>query len=162
MPSFDLVCEPDIHEVENAINQAAKEVLSRWDLKSGKNKIEWDKTTITLTAEMEEKMEALKEILHSKLIKRGVASTALDYQKLDHGSMGSVRLKATIKKGIDKDTARKINGIIKDSKIKVQSQVMDEKIRVTGKSIDDLQETIALVKQAGLGLPLAFINMKRD
>lgn len=160
MPSFDIVSELNTHELENAINIAKKELLTRFDFKGSKSEIRFDKKTITLLADDEFKLKQLNEILVSKLIKRGVSSLSLDYGKEEPAGGMMVRQLITLKEGIDSDNAKKITKLIKESKLKVNAQLMDDIVRVTGKKIDDLQEAIALVKQSQMELPLQFVNMR--
>jgi uncharacterized protein YajQ (UPF0234 family) len=160
MPSFDIVSECDLQEVDNAVNIAKKELANRFDFKGSKSTIEYTKDEITLVADDDFKLKQLKDILESKMTKRGVSLLSLDYQKLEDATLGSLRQKIKLKKGIDKDHGRKIIQAIKDTKLKVQSQMMDEQVRVTGKKVDDLQSVIQTLKSANLDLPLQFVNMR--
>ena len=160
MPSFDIVSEVNLQEVENAVNQASKEIGSRYDFKGSKAKVEWDKVEIRLTAEDDYKVGAMKDILQTKMHRRGIdiqSMTFTDPEKI--GGM-LLRIKATLVQGIDKEAAKKITKAIKDSKLKVQSQIVDDKVRVTSKSIDALQECMSMVKNQSLGIPLQFENMR--
>jgi uncharacterized protein YajQ (UPF0234 family) len=160
MPSFDVVSKTDLQEIDNAINIAKKELANRFDFKGSKASIEFTKEEIVLSAEDDFKLKQLKDIFENKLTKRGVSLLSIDYQKMEDATLGSLRQKAKIKQGIDKERGKKIIQIIKDSKLKVQSQIMDEQVRVTGKSIDDLQSVIALLKTSTIDLPLDFVNMR--
>ncbi len=160
MPAFDIVSEVNLQEVENAINQAKKELAQRYDLKGSKCDIEWDKKILTLLGDDTYKINTVKDILQSKLHKRGVEISSIKFSEPQPAGMMTLRQKGEIKQGIDKETAKKIVAKIKDSKIKVQAQIMDEQVRVTSKSIDCLQETIALCRAQTFGIPLQFNNMR--
>lgn len=161
MPSFDIVSKTDSQEVDNAVNIAKKELQNRFDFKGSKSTIEYSKDEITLVADDDFKMKQLKEILESKVVRRGLSLMCLDYQKEEAATLGSIRQKIKIKQGIDKERAKKIMEVIKENKLKVTAQIMDEQVRVTGKKIDDLQVVIALLKQnTNIDLPLQFVNMR--
>ncbi|MGE0632533.1 MAG: YajQ family cyclic di-GMP-binding protein [Pseudobdellovibrionaceae bacterium] len=160
MPSFDIVSEINTQEVDNAVNQARKEVEGRYDFKGSKAEIGWDKKEITLTAEDDYKMGAMKDILQSKLHKRGIDIKALKFEKIEEAGGRQLRQKVTLVQGIDKEIAKKINQAIKDSKLKVQSQIQDDKLRVTSKSIDELQATMTMVRGGSFEIPLQFNNMR--
>ena len=160
MPSFDIVSEINMQEVENAINQARKELQSRYDLKGSRCAIEWEKKEITLQGDDDYKIGAVKDILQSKLHKRGIDLEAVKFEKPQPAGQMMLRQKVTLAQGIEKEVAKKIIQAIKDSKIKVQAQIQDVQIRVTSKSIDSLQECIALCRSQKFGLPLQFINMR--
>lgn len=159
MPSFDIVSEINKQEVDNAVNQAKKEVTTRFDFKNLPIEITLEKEEIKMMT-TSEKIDALKEIIESKLIKRGVSAQVLDYQKPEDGSMGTKRLTAKLVNGISKEKAKEINQMIRDLKLKVQPAIHEERIRVTGKSIDDLQEVIAILRSKNVGIPLQFTNMR--
>lgn len=161
MPSFDIVSKLDLQEVDNAVNIAKKEISTRFDFKGSKASIELTKDEITLIADDDMKMKQLKDVLESKMTKRGISLLALDYQKLEDAALGMLRQKIKLKQGVDKDNGKKIIQFIKDSKLKVQAQIMDEQVRVTGKQIDDLQSVIQTLKtQNTIDLPLQFQNMR--
>lgn len=161
MPSFDIVMKADLQEVDNAINQAQKELAQRYDFKGSKSKIEWDKKKeISVVGDDEYKLKAVVDILQSKMTKRGISIKNLEMGALEPAFEGTVRQKVTLQQGIPGDKAKEINKLIKDSKIKVQSNFQDEQVRVTGKKRDDLQEAIALVKQTDLGLDFQFVNFR--
>ncbi|MGE4231737.1 MAG: YajQ family cyclic di-GMP-binding protein [Bacteriovoracia bacterium] len=160
MPSFDIVSKLDIQEVDNAVNIAKKELQNRYDFKGSKASIEFDRKEITLIADDDYKLTQLKEILETKITKRGLSLLALDYQKEEAATLGSVRQKIVLKQGVDKETGKKIIQAIKDTKLKVQAQLMDDQVRITGKKIDDLQEVIAHLRQANIQLPMQFVNMR--
>lgn len=163
MPSFDIVSEVNLQEVDNAVNQTVKEISTRFDFRGSKSTIEFDKTEkkIKILADDELKLRSIHQLLEQKLVKRSVDLRLLDYGKQVEGTGNALRQEVTLKNGIDKEEAKKIIKLIKDSKIKVQAQIQDEQVRVTGKSIDDLQETIRTLRAATeIGLPLQFINMR--
>ena len=149
-----------MQEVDNAINQAKKELAQRYDLKGSKCDIEWDKKIITLVGDDTYKINTVRDILQSKLHKRGVEISSIKFAEPVPSGMMMLRQKGELKQGIDKETAKKIIQKIKDSKIKVQAQIMDEQVRVTSKSIDSLQEIIALCRSETFGIPLQFNNMR--
>jgi len=160
MASFDVVSEVDWQEVDNAINQAKKEIEGRYDFKGSKSSIEWDKKTLGLTGDDEYKMQAMKDIIQTKLHRRGLDIKAFKFEKVEPVGGQLLRQKITIQQGIEREAARDILKLIKDSKLKVQAQIMDDKIRVTSKSLDELQATMGLVKQGGFPIPLQFNNMR--
>ncbi len=161
MPSFDICVSVDLQEVDNAINQAQKELLQRYDFKGSKSKIEWDKKKeITLLGDDDFKLKAVTDILQSKLIKRGISIKNLVYGSKESALEGTVRQKITLQVGIPTEKAKEINRVIKDAKLKVQSQIQDEQVRVTGKNRDDLQEVMGLMRKQDLGLDFAFTNFR--
>lgn len=160
MPSFDIVSEVNLQEIDNAVNQAKKELSQRYDLRGSKCDIEWDKKTLCLVADDEYKIGVVRDILQSKLHKRGVDFTSIKFEDPTPSGTLILKQKGEIKQGIDKEAAKEIIKKIKDSKIKVQAQVMDDVVRVTSKSIDSLQETISMCRGATFGLPLQFKNMR--
>jgi uncharacterized protein YajQ (UPF0234 family) len=161
MPSFDIVVNCDLQEVDNAINMAQKEMAGRYDFKGSKSKIEWDKKEeITIVGDDDYKLKAVTEILQGKLIKRGISIKNLEYGKMESAFEGTQRQKIKLKMGIPAEKAKEINKLIKESKIKVQSAFQDEQVRVTGKKRDDLQEAMALVKKADLDLDVHFTNFR--
>ncbi|MCB0365341.1 MAG: YajQ family cyclic di-GMP-binding protein [Bdellovibrionaceae bacterium] len=160
MPSFDIVSEVNLQEVENAVNQATKEIQSRYDFKGSKAKLEWDKKEIQISAEDDYKIGAMKDILQTKMHRRGVDIQALQFTDPEQVGGMMLKMKVTLVQGIDKEMAKKITKSIKDSKLKVQPQIVDDKVRVTSKSIDALQECIQFIKQQALGIPVQFENMR--
>lgn len=158
--SFDIVSKVDFSEVTNAINAAMKEISTRYDFKGSKSNVTLDKEELVLVSDDEYKLEQLKDVLIGKLIKRGVPIKNLDYKKIEGASGGTVRQRASLVQGIDKDNAKKINTIIKNSGLKVKSQVQDDQVRVTAKSRDDLQAVIAAVKDADLTIDVQFVNYR--
>jgi hypothetical protein len=160
MASFDIVSEINIQEVDNAVNQARKEVEGRYDFKGSQAEIQWDKKEIILLAEDDYKIEAMGGILQSKIHRRGVDIKSFKFEKAEPAGGKLLRQKITIAQGIEKEVAKDIVKFIKDSKLKVQPQIMDDKVRVTAKSIDELQETIAVVRSGNFPVPLQFNNMR--
>ena len=162
MPSFDVVSELDLQEVDNAVNQAAKDISTRFDFRGGKSEIEFkkDEKKIVIKADDDMKLRAIHQILEQKMVKRSIDLRSLKYGDEEQISGGLLRQVVDLQSGISKDAAKKITKAIKDSKLKVQAQIQDEQVRVTGKKIDDLQEVIGLLKQQEVGLPLQFINMR--
>lgn len=162
MPSFDIVSEVDFQEVDNAVNQASKEIDNRFDFRGGKSSISFDKSQkqIQIIADDEMKLRSIHQILEQKFSKRSIDLRSLDYGKEETAGHQQIRQKVSIKVGIEKDVGKRINQLIKSSKLKVQSQLQDDQIRVTGKKIDDLQSVIQLLKVEEIGLPLQFINMR--
>lgn len=159
MPSFDAVSEVDSHELTNAVDQAGREVDNRYDFRGSDCRFTRDDLTVKLDGGSEFQVEQMLDILYKSLAKRGIDLTAVetaDPQPSGKRVLQSVK----VKQGIDKDTARKIVKLIKDSKLKVQAAIQGEQVRVTGKKRDDLQDVIALLKEAKLGLPLQFVNFR--
>ena len=158
--SFDIVSKVEFPEVTNAINIALKEIQNRYDFKGSKSDIKLEKEEIVLTSDDEYKLDQVKDVLISKLIKREVPIKNLDYGKVESASGGTVRQRAKLQQGIDKENAKKINNIIKELKLKVKTQVQDDQVRVTGKSRDDLQAVISAVRGADLSIDVQFINYR--
>ena len=158
--SFDIVSEMNLEEVKNAIQIAEKEILNRYDFKGSKSEMSLDSGDLVLISDDDYKLEQLKDVLITKLIKRGVPTKNLDYQKVEHALGGTVRQRVKLKSGIDKDDAKKINNAIKESKLKVKSQIQDDQIRVTGKSRDDLQAVMQLVRELELSVDAQFTNFR--
>ncbi|PHI48735.1 YajQ family cyclic di-GMP-binding protein [Bacillus halotolerans] len=158
--SFDIVSKVELPEVQNAIQIALKEISTRYDFKGSKSDISLDKEELVLVSDDEFKLSQLKDVLVSKLIKRSVPTKNIDYVKIENASGGTVRQRAKLVQGIDKDNAKKINTIIKNSGLKVKSQVQDDQVRVTGKNKDDLQQVIAAVRGADLPIDVQFINFR--
>ncbi|MFP7231809.1 YajQ family cyclic di-GMP-binding protein [Bacillus subtilis] len=158
--SFDIVSKVELPEVQNAIQIALKEISTRYDFKGSKSDISLDKEELVLVSDDEFKLSQLKDVLISKLIKRNVPTKNIDYGKVENASGGTVRQRAKLVQGIDKDNAKKINTIIKNSGLKVKSQVQDDQVRVTGKNKDDLQQIISAVRGAELPIDVQFINFR--
>lgn len=161
MPSFDVVSEVDMQEVRNAVDQAAREIATRFDFKNTNSSIELGEETIKLASSTEDRMMALRQVLEEKFAKRKLSMKVLDYGTLEEASHNSVRQTATLVSGISSDKAKELNKHIKALGIKgVQSQTQGDQLRVNGKKRDALQETIAALKAHDFGLPLQFINFR--
>jgi uncharacterized protein YajQ (UPF0234 family) len=160
MPSFDIVSKVDMQEVDNAVNQAVKEIAQRYDFKGSKSQVTLEKDAIKVLADDDFRLKAIIDILQSKFIKRGISIKSLDYGKAESASGGMVRQNIAIKQGIAKEKGKEICAIIKETKIKVQGQIQEDQVRVTGKNIDDLQEIIQLLKGKELDVELQFINFR--
>ncbi|ERG65958.1 MULTISPECIES: YajQ family cyclic di-GMP-binding protein [Exiguobacterium] len=158
--SFDIVSEMNLEEVKNAIQIAEKEILNRYDFKGSKSEMSLDNGDLVLVSDDDYKLEQLKDVMITKLIKRGVPTKNLDYQKVERALGGTVRQRVKLKSGIDKDDAKKINNAIKESKLKVKSQIQDDQIRVTAKSRDDLQAVMQLVRELELSVDAQFTNYR--
>lgn len=149
-----------MQEVANAIQQAQKELAQRFDFKGSKSSIELAKDEITLVSDDEGKMRSVKDVVETKLVKRGVALKALDYGKIEPAAGGTVRLRAKIVQGIESEKAKAIVKTLKDAKLKVQASIQSDQVRVTGRSKDDLQKAIALIREKDFGIPLQFTNYR--
>jgi uncharacterized protein YajQ (UPF0234 family) len=164
MPSFDVSSDIDWQEMDNAVNQATKELSQRYDFKGVKAELKLDQKakTLTLWCSEEGKLDAVNDILQNKLIKRGISLLSLDYKEIEPAFGGSVRQNVLIQAGVSKEKGKEIIAAIKDSKLKVQAQIQDEQVRVTGKNRDDLQSAIALLreKQDLLKVPMQFGNFR--
>jgi uncharacterized protein YajQ (UPF0234 family) len=158
--SFDVVSKTDMQEVANAIQQAQKELAQRFDFKGSKSSIELTAEEIVLVSDDEGKLRSVKDILESKLVKRGVSLKALDYAALEQAAGGTVRQKAKIVQGIEIEKAKAIVKAIKEAKLKVQASIQSEQVRVTGRAKDDLQKAMAIVKGHDYGIPLQFTNYR--
>jgi uncharacterized protein YajQ (UPF0234 family) len=160
MPSFDIVSKVDLQEVDNAVNQAIKEITQRYDFKGTVNELELEKDSLKILAADEYKLEAIKDILIGKLVRRGLSPKCFDYGKVEPASAGAVRVRVAIIQGISKEKGKEVVKLIKDTKLKVQAQIMEDQVRVTGKKIDDLQEVMQFLKGQDLGIELQFENMR--
>jgi cyclic-di-GMP-binding protein len=158
--SFDIACKVDMQEVANAVNQAKREIETRYDLKGAKNEITQEKMDLVLTSGDEMKLKAVLDILQSKLHRRGVDLKALTIGDPETAAGGTLKQKITLQDGIPMEKAKEIVRLIKDSKIKVQASIQEKQVRVSGKNRDDLQATIALVKGEDLGVALQFTNYR--
>lgn len=158
--SFDIVSRADMMEVKNALNQAEKELSNRYDLKGTKCEIQRDKDDTTLVADDEFRMDQLKDIVFSKLIKRGIDARSIEWGKLEPGAGISVKSKLGFKTGIPQDKAKALIKQIRDKGLKVQAQIQGEEVRVSSKNKDDLQKAIAFVKSLELDYPVDFVNYR--
>lgn len=158
--SFDVVAETDRQEVDNALNQAAKEVAQRYDFKGTDASIDWSGEQIVIGANSEERVTAALDVLKDKLVKRKVSLKALEYGDPKPGARGNYRLDISLVQGIPGDKAKELVKQIKASKLKVQAAIQGDQLRISSKSRDALQETQALLRANDLGLPLKFTNYK--
>jgi uncharacterized protein YajQ (UPF0234 family) len=158
--SFDVVCKVDLQEVTNALDQARREVETRYDLKGSRNEIVLDKSDIVVTAADDMKLKAVVDILQGRLHRRGVPLKALTYGKVEDAAGGVKRQKISLQQGIPIEKAREIVRLIKDTKLKVQAAIQEDQVRVSGKNRDDLQRVIALLKDRDLGIALQFANYR--
>ena len=158
--SFDIACKVDMQEVANAVNQAMREIETRYDLKGSKNDITQEKMDLVLTSADEMKLKAVLDILQSKLHRRGIDLKALTVGDPESAAGGTLKQKITLQDGIPIEKAKEIVRHIKDSKIKVQASIQEKQVRVSGKNRDDLQAAIALVKGKDFGVALQFTNYR--
>jgi hypothetical protein len=160
MPSFDIVSKVDVQEIDNAINQARKEIDQRFDFKGTHNEINLEKDAIVLLGADDYKLDAVIDVLKGKLVRRNVSPKCLDYGKKEPASGGAVRQRVAIVQGVSTEKGKEIIKFIKDTKLKVQAQIMDDQVRVSGKKIDDLQDIIQAVKGHDFDIELQFVNMR--
>lgn len=158
--SFDIVSETDMQEVTNAVQQATRELTTRFDFKGSKSSIELSGDEIVLVSDDQQKLKSVRDVLEDKLVKRKVSLKALDYQKVEDAASGTVRQRAKVIQGIETDKAKQIVKVIKDAKLKVQASIQGEQVRVSGRKKDDLQEAMRMVKDRDFGLPLQFTNYR--
>ncbi|MDU4891834.1 MAG: YajQ family cyclic di-GMP-binding protein [Clostridium sp.] len=158
--SFDVVSEIDMQEVDNAINQAMKEIKQRYDFKGTKTEINLVKDEVKIISDDEFKLNSVIDILQGKLIKRGISSKALEIGKIDSGSLGTAKVDCKLIKGIATDKAKKMVADIKATKMKIQAQIMDNQLRISGKDKDDLQAVMQLLKSKDYGIALQFTNYR--
>jgi uncharacterized protein YajQ (UPF0234 family) len=158
--SFDIVSKVDGQSLADAINQAQREIATRFDFKNSKSSIELADLTITIIADDEMKLRNVIDIMQNKCVKRGVSLKALKFGKIEPAAGGTLRQIVTCTQGIEKDQAKRVVDAIKGAKLKVSTQIQDAQIRVTGKSKDDLQKAIALVKAIPLDFPVQFVNYR--
>ena len=160
MPSFDIVSETDLAEVENALGNVTREIATRYDFKGSNSKVEHQDGVLTIHADDDLKLKQVKEVLQGNMQKRGIEPGQLDYQKVEQAAGQSVRQNVLVKQGIEKELAKKIVKQIKSAKLKVQVAIQGEELRVTGKKRDDLQEVIAFVKGLKLEQPFQYKNFR--
>ncbi len=162
--SFDVVSKVDLQELNNAIQQALKEIHTRYDLKDSKSNIslEEKETVVVLASADDFKLKAVTDVFQGKLVKRGVSLKAFSYGAIEPAAGGTVRQKATLQQGIAGDKAKKIVQLIKDSKMKVQASIQGDVVRISGKDRDTLQQAIALLRQQDLGIDLQFTNFRTN
>jgi len=162
MPSFDIVSKIDLQTLDNAINTVKKEITTRFDFKDSHVSIELNKKDLVLTLEVESdmKLNQVIEVLISRTMRQGLDATIYDQSKEPYQSGKVYKKEVPVRNGIKQEDAKKIVKMIKDSGLKVQVAIMDDIVRVTGKKIDDLQDVIQKCKEANLGIPLQYVNMK--
>ena len=160
MPSFDIVSETDLAEVDNAVQNALREITTRYDFKGSNSTFEVKEAVITIFADDDLKLKQMHELLQGHLAKRGIEPGVLDYKSVEKAAGQSVRQQVLVKQGIEKELAKQITKDIKAQKLKVQVAIQGEELRVTGKKRDDLQEVIAFVKGLGLEQPLQYKNFR--
>ncbi|MGE5429464.1 MAG: YajQ family cyclic di-GMP-binding protein [Syntrophomonadaceae bacterium] len=160
--SFDVVSEIDFQEVDNAINQAEKEIQQRYDIKDSNTTLELNKKDkyLLINSKDDYSLKASVDIIQSKFIKRGISLKSMKFGETEPASGGRVKQKIDLQSGISKENAKVIIKLIKDSKLKVNAQIMDEQVRVTAPKLDDLQSVIAMIKSADLNFPTQFTNYK--
>ena len=160
MPSFDVVSEIDRHEVDNALNQAKKEIAQRYDFKGTDSSIEKNQDGIVIQANSEGRVDAARDVLEGKIVRRKVSLKSLDPQKPAQAGGSMWRQLIKLKEGIGREKAKEIVKAVKDSKLKVQASIQGDGVRVSGKKRDDLQSAIALLKERDFDVPLQFINFR--
>jgi cyclic-di-GMP-binding protein len=159
MPSFDVISEVDKHELTNAVDQANRELTSRFDFKGSDAKFELDKFEITQSAPSEFQLQQMLDILRGRLTSRKIDIRALDVSDPET-NLGGARQKITVKQGIEQAVAKKLVATLKEAKLKVEAQINGDKLRVTGKKRDDLQAAMAMLRKADVELPLQFDNFR--
>ena len=159
--SFDIVSRVDLQEVSNAVNQAMRELINRFDFKGSKSKIDFDGSSqIMIFSDNDFKLKNVTEILEAKIVKRGVNLKALRYGKIEKAAGDTVKQKVDLVQGIDKELAKEIIKLVKNTKLKVQASIQEDQVRVSGKNRDDLQGIIKLIKDRDWDIPLQFVNMR--
>ncbi|MBZ0157871.1 MAG: YajQ family cyclic di-GMP-binding protein [Alphaproteobacteria bacterium] len=160
--SFDIVCEVDMQEVTNSVNQTVKEIGQRFDFKGSKSAIDFDKSKgmLTLLSDDEQKMKSVIDILQSKMVKRGIALKSLSYGKLEPAAGNTVRQTVTLQQGIPQEKAKEIVKTIKEMKLKVNAEIQKDQVRVKAKKIDDLQIVMSHLKEKDFGIHLQFSNYR--
>ena len=158
--SFDIVSRADMMEVKNAIDQAQKELANRYDFRGSKAEIRHEKEDITLVADDEFRMDQLKDIVFSKMIKRGVDARQLEWGKPEPATGLTIKMKLILKVGIEQEKAKALTKQIRDKGLKVQAQIQGDEVRVSSKSKDDLQKAMAFVKSLDLSYPVNFVNFR--
>jgi uncharacterized protein YajQ (UPF0234 family) len=161
MPSFDIVIKADLQEVDNALNQARKEIAQRYDFRGSKSRIEWDKKgEISLHSDDDFKLRALLDVVKEKLVRRGVSVKNVKVTDPVPDAGGLMRQTLSLQIGVPKETAKEIVKLIKQTKLNVQGAIQEDQVRVTGKKRDDLQAVIRMVKENELGFDFSFVNMR--
>ena len=163
MPSFDIVCKVDKQELDNALNQARKEIVQRYDLKDTHSEINLvEEKEVVLISPNDFVLKQVLDVLQSKLVKRGISLKAFEYGKSEPTLMSKMKQVLKIQQGIPSDKAKEIAKAVKDIKLKLQCQIQGDQLRVSGKQIDDLQSVIQLLRTHDHGIYMDFVNMKRD
>ncbi len=160
MPSFDIVCDCDMQEMDNVVNQVRKEITTRYDFKHSKASITWEDGVIKLIGDDVNNLNTVCEILRAKMVRRKLDPKLLTYGEPEHAAGDTKRQMITIKQGVDQELAKKIVKRIKQEKMKVQAAIQGEQVRVTGKKRDDLQAVIALIREMDADRPLQFTNFR--
>ncbi len=162
MPSFDIVSKIDSQTFDNAINNAKKEILNRYDFNDSKSTVDLDKKTneLTIVTENDMRLKAIEDSIISRMMKQGLDPKSLDFGDEQPASGNMIRKQIKVKEGLDKEAAKKVVKKIKDSGLKVQAAIMDDQVRVTAKKIDDLQAVISLCRAEDFGQPLQYMNMR--
>jgi len=160
--SFDIVSKVDLQEVSNALQQALKEIHTRYDLKDSKSDIHLDKDSLVLSSADEYKLKAVNDVLQTKLVKRGVSLKSLTYGAIEPAAGSTVRQKVELQQGIPIEKAREIAKLVKNSKLKVQASIQGDFVRVSGKDRDTLQQAIAMIKQSDFGIDMQFTNYRSN
>ena len=160
--TFDVVSKVDLQEVSNAVQQAAKEIGTRFDFRGSKSRIDWNEKelALTLTSDDESKLKSVVDILETRLVKRGIAVKSLDYGKVEPAAGATVRQVAKVQQGIPTEKAKEIVKAIKDQKLKVQASIQADQVRIAGKSKDELQTVMGLLRGRDFGVPLQFTNYR--
>ena len=162
MPSFDIVSSFNMQEIDNAVNMVVRDIANRYDFRGSSTSITLDKAekSIAILADNTMQLAAVIDMFKSRAISRKVSLKVFKFHEEESAAGTSIRQKVSLREGIDRDRAKKINKMIKDKKLKVQSQIQGEQLRVTGKKIDDLQSVISMLKGANLDIELQYVNMK--
>ncbi len=160
--SFDVVSKVDLQEVANAVQQAGKEIATRFDFRGSASKIEWNEKELALTliSDDEHKLKSVVDILETRLVKRGIVPKSLDFQKVEPAAGSTVRQLVKIQQGIPSEKAKEIVKAIKDRKLKVQASIQADQVRVSGRAKDELQEVMAILRAGDFGVPLQFTNYR--
>ena len=160
MPTFDVVSQVDMQEVRNAVDQAAREIVNRYDFKGTDTKINLTDDGISLESSADGRLEAAIDVLKGKLVKRGVSLKSVAGGEIKPAAGGRVQTHFTLNQGIPQDAAKELSKVVRDAKLKVQVQIQGDQLRVQGKKRDDLQEVIALLRDQDYRLPLQYINFR--
>ncbi len=161
MPTFDVVSEVDMQEIRNAVDQASREISTRYDFKGTDSSVELTEKTIELHSESDQRLKALVQVLEEKLVKRKVSLKALDYGKIEEASKGTVNQTVTLSVGINQEKGKEIGKFVKELGLKgVSHQIQGDQLRVSGKKRDDLQSAIEAMRNHDFGIPLQFTNFR--